>query len=124
LRPAIRTGTVWPEVFPRFLDARAFDDSALVLMLKSFVDHAEYLTKFHTGGNWLTMEANGLYHIGAMFRNSRIPNFGAIRPSRGWITNWTSNFIPTEPNSNWPFVSRGGAGKFYRARKPDFNDRF
>ncbi len=67
IEAGIRAGTVWPEVFPRFLTAKAFDDAALVLMLKSFVDHAEYLMKFHTGGNWLTMEANGLYHVGALF---------------------------------------------------------
>jgi hypothetical protein len=67
IEAGIRTGTVWPEVFPRFLAAKAFDDDSLVLMLKSFVEHAQYLTKFHMRGNWLTMEANGLYHVGAMF---------------------------------------------------------
>lgn len=67
IEAGIRTGTVWPGVFPRFLAAKAFDDDALVLMLKSFVEHAQYLTKFHRQGNWLTMEANGLYHVGALF---------------------------------------------------------
>ena len=67
IEAGIRTGTVWPEVFPRFLAAKAFDDDALVLMVKSFVEHAQYLTKFHREGNWLTMEANGLYHVGALF---------------------------------------------------------
>ena len=67
IEAGIRTGTVWPEVFPRFLVAKAFDDDALVLMVKSFVEHAQYLTKFHREGNWLTMEANGLYHVGALF---------------------------------------------------------
>src|SRR5665213_2848176 len=67
IEAGIRAGTTWPEIFPRFLTAKAFDDDALILMLKSFVDHAEYLMKFHTVGNWLTMEANGLYHIGALF---------------------------------------------------------
>jgi len=36
-------------------------------MVKSFVEHAQYLMKFHMRGNWLTMEANGLYHVGALF---------------------------------------------------------
>lgn len=67
IEAGIRTGTVWPEVFPRFLAAKAFDNDALVLMLKSFVEHAHYLMKFHMQGNWLTMEANGLYHVGALF---------------------------------------------------------
>jgi hypothetical protein len=67
IEAGIRTGKVWPEVFPRFLAAKAFDDEALVLMVKSFVEHAQYLTKFHRQGNWLTTEANGLYHVGALF---------------------------------------------------------
>lgn len=67
IEAGIRTGTVWPEVFARFLPAKAFDGDALVLMLKSFVEHAQYLMKFHREGNWLTMEANGLYHVGALF---------------------------------------------------------
>ncbi len=67
IEAGIRTGQTWPEVFPRVLAAKSFDDAALIDMLKSFVDHAEYLMKFRTGGNWLTMEANGLYHVGALF---------------------------------------------------------
>lgn len=67
IEAGIRTGSVWPEIFPRVLAARSFDDESLVLMLRSFVEHADYLMKFHTHGNWLTMEANGLYHIGALF---------------------------------------------------------
>jgi hypothetical protein len=67
IEAGIRAGIVWPEVFGRFLPAKAFDDDALVLMVQSFVEHAQYLMKFHTGGNWLTMEGNGLYHAGALF---------------------------------------------------------
>ena len=67
IEAGIRTGWVWPEVFFRFLPAKSFDDEAVVLMVKSFVEHAQYLTKFHMTGNWLTMEANGLYHAGALF---------------------------------------------------------
>lgn len=67
IEAGIRTGSVWPGVFFRFLPAKSFDDEAVVLMVKSFVEHAQYLTKFHMTGNWLTMEANGLYHVGALF---------------------------------------------------------
>ncbi len=67
IEAGIRTGSVWPEVFSGFLPAKSFDDDAVVLMVKSFVEHAQYLTKFHATGNWLTMEANGLYHVGALF---------------------------------------------------------
>jgi hypothetical protein len=54
-------------VYHRFLTARAFDDDAITLFVKSYVEHAEYLMAFKTTGNWLTMEANGLYHVGALF---------------------------------------------------------
>jgi hypothetical protein len=67
IEAGIRAGTTWPEIFPRMLAAKSFDDAALVLMLKSFEDHAEYLMRHHMQGNWLTMEANGLYHVGALF---------------------------------------------------------
>jgi Heparinase II/III N-terminus/Heparinase II/III-like protein len=76
IEAGIRAGIVWPEVFGRFLPSRSFDDEALVLMVQSFVEHAQYLMRFHTAGNWLTMEANGLYHVGALF-----PEF---RDAQGW----------------------------------------
>ena len=71
IEAGIRAGTIWPEVFGRFLPAKSFDDEALVLMVKSFVEHAQYLMKFRTHGNWLTMEANGLCHVGALFPEFR-----------------------------------------------------
>lgn len=67
IEAGIRTGSVWPEIFPRVLAAKSFEDESLVLMLQSFVEHAQYLLQFHSRGNWLTMEANGLYHVGALF---------------------------------------------------------
>ena len=67
IEAGIRAGSVWPEVYHRFLASRAFDDEAMTLFLKSYAEHALYLMAFHTGGNWLTMEANGLYHAGALF---------------------------------------------------------
>jgi len=71
IEAGIRTGSVWPEVFYRFLGSRAFDDEALVLMVKSEVEHALYLMRFCSKGNWLTMESNGLYHVGALFPEFR-----------------------------------------------------
>lgn len=67
IEAGIRVGTVWPGVFFGFLHSKSFDDDALVLMLKSFAEHAQYLQKFPTSGNWLEMETNGLYHVGALF---------------------------------------------------------
>lgn len=67
IEAGIRAGSVWPDVYHLFLSAKSFDDDALVLFLKSYAEHALYLMAFHTSGNWLTMEANGLYHAGALF---------------------------------------------------------
>ena len=67
IEAGIRAGTMWPEIFPRVLAAQAFDDDALLAMVGSYADHGRYLQQFHTHGNWLTMEANGLYHAGALF---------------------------------------------------------
>ena len=67
IEAGIRAGSVWPEVYHLFLFAKSFDDEALILMVKSEVEHALYLMQFHMKGNWLTMESNGLYHIGALF---------------------------------------------------------
>jgi hypothetical protein len=80
IEAGIRTGSVWPEIFPRVLAARSFDDESLVLMLRSFVEHADYLMKFHTHGNWLTMEANGLFTLALCSRNSKTPPAGVRRP--------------------------------------------
>jgi len=67
IEAGIRTGSVWPEVYHLFLASKSFDDEAVTLFLKSYAEHALYLMQFKTGGNWLTMEANGLYHAGALF---------------------------------------------------------
>ena len=67
IEAGIRMYRTWPGTFFGFLHAKAMDDDALVLMVKSFVEHAQYLVKFHMAGNWLTMESDGLYHVGALF---------------------------------------------------------
>jgi hypothetical protein len=67
IEAGIRMGSVWPEVYHLFLASKSFDDDALILMVKSEVEHALYLMQFHMKGNWLTMESNGLYHVGALF---------------------------------------------------------
>lgn len=67
LEAGLRMTNAWPNAFFGVLGSRAFDDDALVLMLKGFADHAQYLEKFQTGGNWLATETNGLYHVGFLF---------------------------------------------------------
>jgi len=67
IEAGIRMGHTWFKAFAYFLSSPSFGHEDVVTMVKSFVEHAEYLMKFRTHGNWLTMEANGLYHVGAMF---------------------------------------------------------
>ena len=48
-------------------------DDALLAFLGAYLDHARHLMAFHTTGNWLAMEGNGLFHTGVLF-----PEFKAI----------------------------------------------
>jgi len=67
IEAGIRAGSIWPEVYHLFLASKSMDDDALILMMKSFAEHGIYLMQFFTKGNWLAMESNGLYHVGALF---------------------------------------------------------
>ena len=67
IETGIRTYGSWPNSLMYFLSSPSFDDESVVLMVKSFHDHAEHLMKYPTTGNWLAMEANGLFHIGVLF---------------------------------------------------------
>ena len=66
IEAGIRMGQVWFDALYYFLSSPTFTDDDVILMVKSFAEHAAYLMKFPTSGNWLTMEANGLYHVGSM----------------------------------------------------------
>ncbi|MFP4058421.1 MAG: alginate lyase family protein [Candidatus Brocadiia bacterium] len=58
----------WPEAYHRFLHAPSFTDADLCLFLKLCIEHAVHLRRHHRGGgNWLTMEMQGLYTVGALF---------------------------------------------------------
>jgi hypothetical protein len=67
IEAGIRTSGSWMHSFHYFLSSPSFTDEAVITMLKSFVEHARHLMRWPTGGNWLTMESNGLFHIGTMF---------------------------------------------------------
>jgi hypothetical protein len=67
IEAGIRMDGVWLNALYYFLASATFSDEDVITMVKSFAEHAQYLMKFPTTGNWLTMEANGLYHVGAMF---------------------------------------------------------
>ncbi|MBR5078601.1 MAG: alginate lyase family protein [Victivallales bacterium] len=63
----IRTFGPWPNCFFRMLGSPVFDDDSIVLMVKSFYEHARHLRANPTRNNWLAMEMNGLFHIAVLF---------------------------------------------------------
>jgi len=63
----IRLSGSWPHAFYFFLSSPHFTDDDVVLMIKSMAEQADYLHRFPTKGNWLTMEANGMGHVGILF---------------------------------------------------------
>ncbi len=67
IEQGIRMGQTWPELYHRFLMSPSFTDDAMVMMVKSMVEHARVLSKYPTTGNWLAMETNGLMHVGVLF---------------------------------------------------------
>ncbi|NLO05058.1 MAG: hypothetical protein GX131_04430 [candidate division WS1 bacterium] len=76
LNTAVRTSGSWPESLFTTLDSAEWTDEALVMVTKSFAEHAAHLMKHPSHGNWLTAEATGLYYTGVLF-----PEF---RDARQW----------------------------------------
>jgi hypothetical protein len=71
IETGIRAADVWPEVWYSFVKSPAMTDDALLTFLRAYLDHAHHLMAFHTTGNWLAMEGNGLYHVGVLFPEFR-----------------------------------------------------
>lgn len=67
----IRMSWTWFQAFYRFLSSPSFTPEAITTMVKSMVEHARHLMQWPQGGNWLTMESNGLYHVGIMWPEFR-----------------------------------------------------
>jgi len=67
IESGIRVGQTWQDAFHRFLTSPSFTDEAIVMMVKSFAEHARQLMRWPTSGNWLAMECNGLMNVGVMF---------------------------------------------------------
>lgn len=63
----IRLAGSWPGAYDRFVKSPSLSDDDLILFVQSFLEQARYLRQNQTGGNWLTMEMNGLYTAGALF---------------------------------------------------------
>ena len=67
----IRMAYSWPDAWHRFLLSPSFTDADVALFLKIAYEHALHLAAHRTTGNWLTMEMNGLYTLGAIFPEFR-----------------------------------------------------
>lgn len=67
IEAGIRMSSTWPDAFYYFLPSPYYTDTAIVKTVSSIYDHAQYLMRYPTKNNWLTMEMNGLYHTGALF---------------------------------------------------------
>jgi len=71
IEAGIRMAHTWPYALFYFLGSPNFHPQAIITMLRSMVEHASYLMHNPTAGNWLTMEMNGLYHVGALLPEYR-----------------------------------------------------
>jgi len=72
IEQGIRTAGSWMDAYHYFLFAPQMTPEAHCTFLKSWVEHGRTLTRMTVeypehGGNWVTMECNGLAHIGCMF---------------------------------------------------------
>ena len=74
----IRTAGTWATAFTTFRASPSVSDRLLLDWLKSWIEHGRYLNAHPTGRNWLTMEMNGLYHVGTL-----IPY---AKEAQGWRT--------------------------------------
>lgn len=77
LECGIRLSGSWPETFFRAIDAEAFTPELTVAMLEGFRQQADWMTKFHGGGNWLVMERTGMLTCGLIF-----PEF---KEAQSWV---------------------------------------
>eukprot|EP00026_Physarum_polycephalum_P003409 Phypoly_transcript_03420.p1 GENE.Phypoly_transcript_03420~~Phypoly_transcript_03420.p1 ORF type:complete len:546 (+),score=64.25 Phypoly_transcript_03420:786-2423(+) len=118
LDTGIRGGDTWPNAWVAMHDSPSLSDEDLILWVKLFLDHANYLYAFHSpGGNWVTMEMSGLYGVGALFQeftNSSIwRKFAAqyvyklcqvaILPDGAWYELSTTYMQDAINNIAWPY---------------------
>ncbi len=63
----IRQSSTWPDCLYRVLDSEHFTPEVAAVVTKSMIEHARHLMAWPSrGGNWLTMESNGLGTIGIL----------------------------------------------------------
>jgi len=66
IEAGIRMLYSWPVAYQYFLQSPSLTPEANYLMMRSLVDHAQHLARYPTGGNWITMEADGLVYVGTL----------------------------------------------------------
>jgi len=92
IETGIRAAEIWPEVWYTFVKSPAMTDDALLTFLGAYLYHAHHLMAFHTTGNWLAMEGNGLFHVGVLFPEFR--DAAAWRATGGkWIYDEMNNQV-------------------------------
>ncbi|MBI2300004.1 MAG: heparinase II/III family protein, partial [Armatimonadetes bacterium] len=76
IEAGIRTSTTWQDCLQYFLGSPSLTGDDLVMFMKSWIEHAHHLMRITTehpehGGNWVTMECNGLGHLGIMLPEAK-----------------------------------------------------
>jgi hypothetical protein len=66
IEAGIRMFSSWPSAYAIFRKSPSVRDETLLSLVKSMIEHGRYLRRHPTTGNWLTMEMDGLYHVGAL----------------------------------------------------------
>ena len=76
IEAGIRTSTTWPDSLQYFLGSSSVTPDDMVTFMKSWIEHAKHLMRITVdhpehGGNWVTMECNGLGHLGILLPECR-----------------------------------------------------
>ena len=76
IEAGIRCSGSWPDSLSYFLGSPALTPGDLFTFLKSWIEHGRHLMRITVehpehGGNWVTMECNGLGHLGILLPECR-----------------------------------------------------
>ena len=76
IEAGIRTAGSWQDTLQYFLASPSLTGDDLVMFIKSWIEHAHHLMRITVehpehGGNWVTMECNGLGHLGVMLPEAK-----------------------------------------------------
>ncbi len=71
IEAGIRCSGSWPDSLQYFLGSPSLKPDDLVMFMKSWIEHGDHLMRITVehpehGGNWVTMECNGLGHLGIL----------------------------------------------------------